>query len=257
MNRKIFAFLLALSIPYNFYGSVDFDGSDDYLECGSVTTSAGDGALAAWIKIDPSVSIVTMIVISFGTADAPTLQMGIAQSAADVTKFATYCNAYLPESGGNKDITADCPAAQCINTNQWYHIACVDSSGGGTLTPYINGVAYTGATGEGVEIGVSHELVFANDTFLSFPYYKGEIADGVFVDGVTTTSDIETMAFSRMRNYVYPTDSYPKKLVYFPLDDYPDGTSLTSKTFIDRTGNGNSCAARGGGTARADILRYP
>ncbi len=101
------------------------------------------------------------------------------------------------------------------------------------------------------------ELLFANVIFFSFPYYKGEISDGVFVDGVATTSDIETMAFSRMRNYVYPTDSYPKKLVYFPLDDYPEGTSLTSKTFIDRTGNGNSCTATSGGTARADILRYP
>lgn len=257
MNRKVLAFLMAFIIPSNFYGSVDFDGTDDYFDCGTFAAPSSAGMLAAWIKIDASATVQTMLVISLGSSDVGIFQLGVAQAVAAPTKFATYCNAYLPESGGNKDVTADCASAQCISAGQWYHIACVDDVNTASLIPYIDGVAYTAATAEGPEAGVSHNLTIANDVFLGFPYYKGEIADAIYVDGAPTVSDIQIIALSRMRNYVFPTDSASKKQFYFPLDDFPDGASVSSRTFIDRTGLGNSCTGSTGGTARADILRYP
>lgn len=255
MNRKILACLLCLFIPSNFYGSVDFDGTNDYLNCGSYASTVSDATLAAWIKIDPAATVQLMYVISLGVADSIALQLGVTQAASDPAKFATYCNSYLPESGGTKDVTADCASAQCIAVNEWYHIACVDDSNTGTLTPYINGVKYTAATGEGIELA-SHDLLFAADTGFSV-FYKGEIADGIYIASSPPLADIETMAFSRTRNYVYPTDSASRKQFYFPLDDFPDGVSVSGKTFVDRTGIGNSCTGTDGGTARADILRYP
>lgn len=260
MNRKIIACLLSLFIPSNFYGSVDFDGSSGYAACGTFAAPSSTGMMAAWIKIDVSATVQTMLVISLGSSDIGIFQLGVAQAGAAPTKFATYCNAYLSESGGNKDVTADCASAQCISAGEWYHIACVDDANTASLTPYINGVAYTAAAAEGPEVGVSHDLTLANDVFLGFPYYKGEIADAVYVDyagGVFQLADVQTLAFSRMRNYVLPTDSASKKQFYFPLDDFPDGTSVSGRTFIDRTGLGNSCTGSTGGTARADILRYP
>lgn len=257
MNRKILACLLCLLTPSNFYGSVAFDGTDDYFDCGTFTFPSSAGMLAAWIKIDNSATVQLMHVISIGSSDIAMFQLSVTQSAADVTKFATYCNAYLPESGGSKDVTANCAAAQCITPGTWYHIACTNDVNTASLTPYINGVAYTAATAEGPPTGENHNLTFGNDVFFGAAYYYGEVADGIYVDGAPTTSDIETIAFSRMRNYVFPTDSGNKKQFYFPLDDFPDGTSVSGRTFIDRTGLGNSCTGSTGGTARADILRYP
>lgn len=257
MNRKLIALFLSLFIPINTFGSVDFDGVDDYLDCGTFAAPSSAGMLAAWIKIDSGATVQNMLAISLGSSDVGTFQLGVNQAASDVTKFATYCSAYLPESGGSKDITADCASAQCIVANRWYHIACVNDPNSGSLIPYIDGVAYTAAAAEGVDVGTSYNLTFANDIFGGFPFYKGEIADGVYIDGVPSTNDVQIMAFSRMRNYVFPTDSASKKQFYFPLDDFSDGLSVGGRTFIDRTGLGNSCTGSTGGTSRADILRYP
>lgn len=258
MSRKILALFLALLIPSNFYGSVDFDGTDDYLDCGTFAIPSGSGTLAAWIKIDSAATVQLMHVISLGSSDVPIFQLSVDAAVSAPTKFATFCSIYLPESGGSKTVLADCASAQCINPGQWHHIACVvDGESSFTVTPYIDGVAYSNAVSEGLPTGEEHNLLFSNDVFVSAAYYDGETADGIYIDGIPTTNDMETIAFSRMRNYVYPTNANSRKQFFYPLDDFPDGTSVGGRTFIDRTGLGNSCTAATGGTARADILRYP
>lgn len=258
MNRKIISCLLALLIPSNFYGSVDFDGTDDYFDCGLFALPSNSGAMAAWIKIDSGATVQFMHVISLSSSDTGTFQLSVDAAGSDPTRFATYCAVYSVEEGGIVSIAADCASAQCIQAGQWHHIACVnDGDTDFALTPYIDGVPYTSKPTTTLDVGTGHNLTFGNDVFFGAAYYKGEIADGIFIDGEPSLSEMQTMAFSRMRNYIIPTNSNFRKQFYFPLDDFPDGTSVTSRTFIDRTGLGNSCTGSTGGTARADILRYP
>lgn len=255
MNRKVLAFLMAFIIPSNFYGSVDFDGTDDYFDCGFVTVPDTSFTIAAWIKINTGASIRQMHVISLGTSDLPEIQLSVDAAVSEPTKFATYCTIYSPDSGGTISQLADCPVGYCITPGQWHHIACTND--GGEMVPFIDGIPYTAKATGGLNGGASVNLLMANDVFLAASYFYGEINDPVFFNTELSLSEIQTMAFSRMRNTIIPTDSLSRKQFYFPLDDFPDGTSVSGRNFIDRTGLGNACTGTNGGTSRADILRYP
>lgn len=156
-------------------GSVYFDGSGDYLSCGSgsqFNMETGDFTWEAWVY--PMEASRTQQIISVGNSNSTINGLYFRST----NKFSFYANSTLYlESSSTSTI------------NAWYHVAVVRSST--NLTLYVNGasVATTttsdsiGSSTEGAYVGTSYGLTPQQD-------WNGYISDARVVKGTAVyTSD--------------------------------------------------------------------
>ena len=135
-------------------GSIDFDGVDDYIDCGdNDNLSFGDGStdspfsISAWIKIGQT------------TAQGIVTKYGSGSSTREYTFYTTggKLRLLLWGNGTNNFATGTTTFA----TDTWYHVACTyDGRGGSTayngITLYINGIAESVTTSGGSYTAMSN-----------------------------------------------------------------------------------------------------
>ena len=247
--KKLIVFIFI--VPSLLFGSVYFDGSDDYLDCGS------------GINLDKtSMSVTAWVNPTFETEPFPRATIFSYYSDANGVQFEMYLDdgsfmgSYillgcdlLDSSGSYNTVLMDYGDA-----TGWRHVGCLWD--GSNLTPYVDTLA-------GTPVSVSDSAQVDNGTLTigaqSGPLYLfyGEITDINYYTRKLSQSEIDTLFYSRMRGTVVPTQS---REGYWPLDDYENGTAVNTNSFLNRatpgTGNCSGSASGAGGTAYADFIRY-
>ena len=139
-------------------GSLSFDGSNDYINCGS-NSSLGLSALtlSAWVKASADVSNYRAIIADESPNGAPwNYRLYIVQGSGVVT-FDVY-------GGGYSGVSSTYP----INNNQWCHVCAVRTSPGGTQNLYINGILNNSGS-DGTTISTLANVVWIGQS----PYNNG------------------------------------------------------------------------------------
>lgn len=237
-NSLIILFLL---IPALCFGGVEFDGDDDVLNCGTSDTLLPSGdpfTISAWLyPITSGENNYGRIIARDNAGDTA----GMAFLAFDPT-------ALEYQTTGSTDMKRT-TSAGCITLNTWNHILMTtDGSTTATNTHIyvnnsecsyqqsVNGVSITDNTGAILKIGNRYDGGRTTD---------GTLTEIAIYDSVLGSADIETLSSSRTKRI--PLQVAPSSLVaYWSLDDEPDGTSADGDTFLDLSGNGNSCTGDDG-----------
>lgn len=246
-NTLLFSFF----IPSFLFGSVTFDGTDDYLDCSSdLPLDKSAMTVTAWVN--PTVDLEPFpratIFSHYADAVGVNLEMYLDDGALFGSSIILVC--YVLDSGG----IAQTSYMDYGDASGWKNVACVWN--GSELTPYVDTV-------EGTPTPISD----APDTnpgtltmgaqFGPLYLFYGDITDVNYYIRSLSLSEIETLYYSRMRGDVVPTDS---RYGHWPLDDLADGTVVNTSTFLNRAVPGsNNCSGSGsgaGGKAYADFIRY-
>ena len=105
-------------------GSLSFDGTNDYINCGSAgSLSLGAFTLSAWAKVSSDVSNYRAIIADESPGGDPwNYRLLVSQSSGIV-----FCDI---NGGGYGNVSS----TFAINNNTWYHICATRSSVGGTLS---------------------------------------------------------------------------------------------------------------------------
>lgn len=249
MNLKKILILIFL-IPIHLFASVDFDSVNDYLDCSTgLTLEKNDMSLTSWVLpvLDSEPYPRGTIVSHVSDGGGFNLEMYLDDGSASGSIIILSCD--LMDSGGTV-FTASVDFGDVA----WKHVACIWD--GTDLTPYVAGQPGTPWTiGSAADINDGKLYIGSQDGAVSF--FHGQISDVSYYRRVLSVSEIETMAYSRMRGDVIPSNLRDG---YWPLDDLHDGTTVHTSIFLNRASPGtNNCVGSGvnaGGTAYADILRY-
>jgi len=110
--------------------SMNFDGTDDYLIGSSVTASAQQGTISAWIKTSASGSSQTILNTSDATVDNKWLNLRVDGGTGHLR--------FIAADAGTNSMTT---GSTDINTGSWVHVAVTCNSSAYSL--YVNGSAET------------------------------------------------------------------------------------------------------------------
>ena len=219
MNNKIKIFLIAFFlICHTVFASVEFDGVDDYVEVPH--NSSLDGftsmSIAAWVY--PTTS-------GFGTLVSKYTEQGYIFYVGTATvKARLFLDASTPSNVDSNSF---------LTQNAWNHI--VVSWNGSNASFYLNGIADGSPSITSPGISDTGTLRIGINWF-GFEAFTGLIDDVRIYNRALTSQEIANLYGSRSKY-----SSITSGLVgYWPMDDYPDGTTLTTEQKQkDRSGNGN------------------
>jgi len=145
--------------------SLEFDGTNDYVNLGNQTNSGDDISVAAWVKL--SVSQVAPI-ITFG-------QLYFRLNSSTEIRF-------WADSTGNSTITT---IPNCLN--KWIHLAV--SSDAGVNKVYANGVLLETETDTTLGNSAAASYIGRYST----AYFEGKISDVTIYNKVLSTSEVKTI----------------------------------------------------------------
>jgi 6-phosphogluconolactonase (cycloisomerase 2 family) len=157
-------------------GSLEFDGSGDYLEApyNKAYAFSGDFTVEFWIYYISHVGSYTGIICCANThtgSGAPT--------AGWILSFYSTGDDLLWEIAGQGGFTS----TSSLSKNQWVHLAVVRS--GSTVTLYMDGVSVGSKTQSGTADSVSFPLfVGRGRSTVSTPYFEGYIDDIRITNGI-------------------------------------------------------------------------
>ncbi len=246
-NRNLFfiSFLFIILIITNSYAGVDFDTTDDRLTCGnnsSILTENGAMSIALWIF--PRIG---------GNVNARIVGRGLSNLGRELRftwKDINTLNFSVNTSGTTLDREA---SDNSLTLNVWQHIGMTWD---GSLTAanvkfYVNGIETSYKTtqdGTGTPNDNSADDIYIGNRNLTPEPDRGidSIMSDIVIWGAVNTSDnMLQLASSKVKRI--PLQVNPSNLqAYWALDDEPDGTSVDGNTFIDLTGNGNTCTGNNG-----------
>lgn len=254
--------LLLLISPANNWASVDFDGIDDALNCGSgssidqlitPTVSAwiyysDDGADASQVIYNKSTFLRIFYISDNDGALNNALVFQFQFTSTTAVKYVSVTNA--------------------ISANTWTHIlATYDHTRGNDqrVDLFINGVETTYSTtdeGSGT-LDQDDSAGTANiGSRSTSTVFDGQIDEVAIWSVVLTADEITKLAKSKVKGM--PLQIRPASLAaYWSLDEQSDGTSGDADSFFDKTANANTCTGNNGAdnlglTAKAEeVLSYP
>jgi len=182
---------------------LDFDGSDDYVTCGSINLSGSALTLECWVKVDAFKTISPLISQLIGTessGNSAFLRLGDADISANQVQF-------VLEISGQQKLTS----TSFLESNRWYHIAGVyDNSG---MKIYINGKLDSSNSQSGNFV--------SNDTFCIGD--TGGSTDRRYIDGfmdeVRVWSDARTASEIRENMCKTLTGIEDDLLAYYTFDN--------------------------------------
>lgn len=198
---------------------LDFSGSSQMVNCGTINLSGTALSLQGWVKVDAFKTGHPYISSLWGTESAGAQAMvrfGDAGISANQAQFVIYNGSTHHKLNGQKT----------LNTGQWYHVAATYD--GSTMRLYINGVL-------DVSMSVSTSIV-SNSTFQIGQHYAasrtidGQIDEvSVFRAALSQTTIRDWMCRSISSSH----PNYSNLEGYWKLDN-GTGTSAT-----DHSGNGH------------------
>jgi len=237
--------LIMMLVCCSAWAGVEFDGTDDYVDCGS----------------DASLEVADNFTISFWMkADTTGGWRGMVQKGRDDVNdyFGVWLSGTTLYFGTNKtDESANLLSGGSISTNIWYYITAVYD--GINKRVYTNGILAGGPTAAGV--GNSSKNLSIGRALGVSEYHDGQITEVAIWNTVLSAQQIKNLANSRVKGL--PLQFERDNLMgYWPLDDEKSGTSGDGDTFRDLSGNANhgtgvDGANNTGLTCRGERLTYP
>jgi len=219
------------------YRGIEFDGVDDYIDCGSATGLDNIAAInnaitiSAWINSAGAGDSLYPTIVDKLLLDAG-WKFGLSTTNTKVV-FYHYC------SGNDLDKQTNA----IITDNSWYHtlITWDNSLIAANVHIYVNNVEPTYA------ISIDGTTALQSDAANNLRIgarsatggeFKGKISEVAIWSAILTASQIALLANSKIKGM--PLQIQPAKLVmYLPLDDITIGQRGQSRTFYDLSGNKN------------------
>ena len=174
----------ALELPFNFW-SLDFDGTDDYINLGSFTTS-GDLTVSMWFQVrsytdDGSQQRTLLVLASSNATDAIMINSYNGRNDIDVA---------VKYNAGD-DSRYNFRTTTTFDLNKWYNIV-VTKTGGEIGNVYINGVQETRATPTlfvSIPTGVNQIGSGTSQEYV----WNGLISETAIFNSVLSSSEISTI----------------------------------------------------------------
>lgn len=254
MNKLIGFIFIILLLAFPVSATVEFNGTDNYINCGSDSSidNMSPWTVAAWINPDNVGEGTTGRIIDKRAADNSGYQNFYVSSSdsnglgfsRDTTSgemyaksgglsFDAYQHAAVTWDGGF-DASED--VIFYIDGDVEAHTA--DQDGGGSVDSNADGNLYIGNRA-------------ANDRT-----FDGELSELYMWDVVLTPAEIKILADSKVKGIGLQIQ--PDHLIaYWPLDDEPDGESTDGDTFRDSSSNTNTGTASGGTAKAEEVLSHP
>jgi len=198
--------------------ALDFDGSDDYVDCGTINLSGSAITLECWCNVDNFQSSSPYISQLIGTESAGNsafLRLGDADiTAGNKIEFA------LQIGAGAVQLTS----ISTLETGRWYHIAGVYD--GSTMKIYIDGVEDASVAQSGSFTSNSDFYIASNDG--TERYLDGKVDEARIWSDARTPTEIQDNMCSRLAG------TEDNLLAYYRFDN-GSGTTLS-----DVTANGHN-----------------
>ena len=192
--------------------ALDFDGSNDYVDCGTINLSGSAITLECWVNVDNFQSISPYISQIMGTesgSNSAFLRLGDGDiPAGNKIEFAL-------NIGGQQQLTS----ISTLETGRWYHIAGVYD--GSTMKIYINGVEDASASQSGSFTSNSDFYIASNDG--SGRYLDGRVDEVRIWNDAHTPTEIQDNMCSRLAG------TEDNLLAYYRFDN-GSGTTLSDVT---------------------------
>jgi hypothetical protein len=238
--KKLITFLILISLITFSHAGVEFDESDDAINCGSDSTLDNMSPLtfAAWVNISSSHTVSNRYFAKRTGTPGDQAKNMFTESGDTIGSRIEY------DDGSSIDLLT----TTTFSRDVWEHIVFVwdgtfEAAGDGI---FLNGTeasyaTETDASDTGTDSDAGGSFYIGNRPEKSRP--SGAIYDEVYVwEAALTDNEIALLASSRVRGVGLQIQ--PSALRgYWPLDDHPEGTDTDGLTFLDMSGNGNTCTA--------------
>ena len=189
--------------------SLDFDGSNDYVDTGDAFTSLTSFSISAWFKSDDTSTaaqgIVSSRINSIGSSQGLDLNI-----SGDVLYARVFNN------GATEVTTA------FTDTASWHHVAMIYN--GTTLEMYLDGVSKGTATGVYTNSAANWVIGKWNNGAY---YFDGSISQLSFFDYALSSTQISTLYGSSELGSTSPMALKPQPVAYYPLGDNSASNPLT------------------------------
>lgn len=225
--------------------SVKFDNADDIIDISSFADISGALSISAWIKPISTGGGAFGRVIHIG--DASDVSNGIIEMSA--TNTFGFLIALTSVAGEWK------AADNALTMNVWQHI-CVTFAGTSADTPifYVNGTTSAATLVSGTPSGsrvVMTQAHIGNRTSLARTF-DGNITEVAVWNAALSSGNVTSLANGgNIRGSVGRplTVATANLKAYWPLNDFSDGSSATSRTYVEKSGNANNGVGNWGANA--------
>ena len=250
---KIFFTLIFMFMSSICYGGVNFDGTNDEIDCGDVTIL--DGATACtfsfWVKFDTVTPINVGLCYKLIAGNNASWQVITSDANGDEMMFDVW-------DGTKRILVRSTDANLAIDT--WYHLVYV-WHGGNSVSLYRNSIAL------GENPLVQHNPINISNTATNM--YVGSTNGANSLNGMMSELAIwdTNLALSKVQQL---TNSKVKGMPlqiqsanlqgYWALDDHPNSDvadSANGLVFKDRSSNSNDGTASGCNAQAEEVLSYP
>lgn len=260
MKKLILSLIIFNFLSWPVLAGVDFDNTDDFLDCNCTNVVTGNMSIFAWIYHDTNASFDTIIEHAGGAPDSNTANNIIYNLGLNSSGRLSI----IHETTSGSNISTN--SVGVVSTSAWNHVGWVRDVNAGTYAFYINGSLDSTGTysaGSGPLGGSSGEVNIGAEPVSGFAnFFDGKIAEVAVWNSKLTATEIETLFKSRLKRVPLQTQ-YANLQMYYPLDERSDGVSVDNLTFLNikdnsKTMTGNNGANNTGLTAVAEqILSYP
>ena len=197
---------------------LDFDGSNDYADCGTINLSGSAITLECWVNVDAfqaSSPYISQVIGTESAGNSAFLRLGDADiPAGNKIEFA------LQIGAGAVQLTS----ISTLETGRWYHIAGVYD--GSTMKIYIDGVEDASVAQSGSFTSNSDFYIASNDG--TERYLDGKVDEARIWSDARTPTEIQDNMCSRLAG------TEDNLLAYYRFDN-GSGTTLS-----DVTANGHN-----------------
>ena len=261
MNKLSFilAFLLICSPAL---AGVDFDGvrsggnDNDILDCNDVTDPTTEVSFSAWVKADTFTNYNRFL--NDGVTNGGGVQFFTSGDAGGGT--ATIGMAIATDGTSLSDTWG----TSTISTGTWAHVGGTVDTVANTASVYIDG------SGEEINTSVAGTIVrvagedfaIGNRAIDQERSFDGIITELTYWNKELTAAEFSLMASSKVKRFALQIQ--PANIIgHWSLEDEADGTSADGDTFLDLSGNGNTCTGDDGANntgltaAAEEVLTYP
>jgi hypothetical protein len=195
---------------------LDFDGSDDYVDCGTINLSGSAITLECWVNVDQfegSSPYISSLIGTEATGNAAILRLGDASLANNKVQFVLEIGRAQIKLDGNTGLDA----------NKWYHIAGIYD--GSEMQIFINGK---------LDASKNQSGSFTSNSTFTIANNSGRYFDGS-IDEVRVWNDARTDTEIRENMCKNLTGNEIGLVAYYNFDN----NSSSNTTLQDFSGNGN------------------
>lgn len=251
MNRLLLCLLLASQA----HGTMDFNGSSNYVKIDEAVISATPFTISFWYRSSATTSTRAIYYLAAVASTTPLVwisRLGASDVSAAPCDVAGHARIKYRSADSGCDINV-C-VAKIVNDGNWHFIAARATSAS-NFSIKVDDVTGTGTDGDCINFpAVDRTAVGARWRGSADFFDDGDVEDVRTYNRALSDAELDSLYASRSRLV-----NTAGLVAYWRLDDGPDGAdALGATAALDSSGNGKHLAATAAPTYRAsDFLRYP